>query len=168
MKSKKIITPDQALERLEALCAKSERCTDELRRKLYTWGIAAEERERIIEQLERTRFVDDERFARAYVGDKWRFSRWGKRKIMAGLATKRITGAVAREAIEEEINAEEYYEGLLEVTRERLRRTDAPDDYERGMKVMRSLIAAGFETPLAARAVREVAQSMAEEGDEAQ
>lgn len=84
------ISPDKALERLEALCAKSERCTEEVRRKLYAWRIGPEDIDSIISSLKERRYIDDERFAHAYVRDKWLFSHWGRRKILMGLAAKRI------------------------------------------------------------------------------
>lgn len=162
MISKKEITPKEALERLQALCAKSERCSDELRTKLIGWHIPSEYIEKILENLRRRRYVDDERFAHAYVRDKWLFSRWGRRKIMAGLAAKRIPSAIGRAAVADEIDEEKYYAGLLHAATGKLARISGDADYESGMKVLRSLVAAGYEPALAARAVREAAAGRAD------
>ena len=83
--------PEQALMRLESLCARSEQSTWELRQKLMRWGIDDAASGKIIEQLVKTKFVDDCRFAHAYCRDKFRFSRWGKVKITNGLVQKRIS-----------------------------------------------------------------------------
>lgn len=165
MLQKKIVTPEKALEKIETLCAKSERCTDEVRRKLITWGIPSETREEIIESLQRRRFIDDTRFAKAYVRDKWQFNHWGRRKIMAGLASKHITGEIARTAIEEEIDADAYYEKLCSLAINRLRRY-GDIGYEQGTKALRTLVAAGYETTLAARAIREAATAISTENAE--
>lgn len=167
MISRKEISPEKAQERLEALCAKSERCTDELRRKLMGWHISAEDTEAILTSLLRRKFVDDERFAHAYVRDKWQSNHWGRRKILMGLASKRIPSDVAREAVAEEIDADRYYAGLLHAARARLMRLGGTDaGYEDGVKVLRSLVVAGYETSLAARAVREAARQIADETGE--
>ncbi|WP_300300300.1 regulatory protein RecX [uncultured Muribaculum sp.] len=167
MNGRKEISADKALERLEALCAKSERCTDELRRKLVGWHIATSDIDEIISSLRRRRFVDDERFARAYVRDKWRFGHWGRRKILAGLSSKRIPSETARAAIDEEIDSGEYYNGLLHAAHTRLMRLGGADaGYEESTKVLRSLVAAGYETSLAVKALREAARIITEEGDD--
>lgn len=148
------------------LCAKSERCTDELRRKLMGWHISAEDTEAILTSLRRRKFVDDERFAHAYVRDKWQFNHWGRRKILMGLAAKRIPSDVAREAVDTEIDADRYYAGLLHAACARLMRLGGAEaGYEEGVKVLRSLVAAGYETALAARAVREAARQIADEAE---
>jgi regulatory protein len=157
MIGKKEVTPKEALERLEALCAKSERCSDELRTKLVGWRVSPAYIEKIIDSLRSRKYVDDERFAHAYVRDKWLFSRWGRRKIIAGLAAKRIPSAIGRAAVADEIDEDEYYAGLLRVAAGKLARISGEVDYETGMKVLRSLVSAGYEPGLAARAVREAA-----------
>ncbi|MDE5705414.1 regulatory protein RecX [Muribaculum sp.] len=163
---KTTISPEKALERLEALCAKSERCTEEVRRKLYAWRIGREDTDMIISSLQERRYIDDERYAHAYVRDKWLFSHWGRRKILMGLAAKRIPSDIAGEAVAEEIDPDRYYAGLLHAACARLLRLGGTDaGYEEGTKVLRSLVSAGYEPSLAARAVREAASQIAEEAE---
>lgn len=148
---------ERALERLEAMCARAERCSYELRCKLLAWGVGREDIEAILESLRERRFVDDERYARAYVRDKWQLSHWGRRKILAGLAAKRIPSATARAAVAEAIDSDEYYTRLLAIARAKLERSGGDAGYEEGMRTLRSLAAAGYEAELAARAIREAA-----------
>ena len=58
--TRKPITPQQAMIRLETLCASSEQCTYELRQKLFRWGVGSSDSEKIIESLQRRKFVNDE------------------------------------------------------------------------------------------------------------
>lgn len=165
----KTVSADEALERLEALCARSERCSDELRVKMRAWGLGRDEAEGVLASLRERRFVDDERYARAYARDRWQLSRWGRRKILAGLGAKRIPAAAARAAVAEAVGQEEYYAGLLALARTKLVRLGGRDaGYDEGMKAMRSLVAAGYEPELAARALREAAQALAEGADDGQ
>ncbi len=141
---KKTITPEMALERLEALCARSEQCTSDLLTRLYRWGVTGPSATRIIELLEDRRFVDDERFARAYVRDKYRFSRWGRRKIQAGLIAKRIARGMIDDALNE-IDGDEYREIMVSVLQAKARSMEHPDAYDNRLKLLRFGVARGFE-----------------------
>ena len=95
----KQLSPEKALMRLEELCARAEHSSGELRRKLYGWRISGTDADDIIESLRRRRFVDDERFARAFVRDKYRFNHWGRLRIRIELRAKGVDGDVIGLAI---------------------------------------------------------------------
>ncbi len=65
--------------------------------------------------LEQEGFVDDERYARAYVRGKFRINGWGRLKIRNGLRAKLIDSSLIETAIKEEINEEEYMELLKKI-----------------------------------------------------
>ena len=69
----KKVSPEQALVRLEELCVRAERCEAELRRKLMQWAIVPADADSIIASLRARRFLDETRFAAAFVRDKYRF-----------------------------------------------------------------------------------------------
>lgn len=144
--------------RLETLCAKAEHCVSELADRLYRWGIADTDRSRIIESLIERRFVDNERFAHAYVRDKYRFSRWGRRKILAGLAAKRIDRSIALSALSDEIDPDEYFATLCRLAAAYIGRMATPLDYESTVKLHRRLSAAGYESALITRALKSMSQ----------
>ena len=107
-RAKKALKPEVALMRLEALCARSEQCEGEIRRKLRLWQIGEEDADTIVRSLRRRRFVDDSRYAGAFVRDKYRFARWGRRKIELALRQKRVDADIIAEALEE-IDEDEVY-----------------------------------------------------------
>lgn len=115
MISRRPISKDEALARAQTLCAAAEMCRYEIDQKLVRWGIGRQAREEILDALEDERFLDDSRFAAAYVRDKARYSRWGRRKIAMGLAAKRVASGVAREAIAENIDEDEYVAALAQL-----------------------------------------------------
>ena len=90
MEVKRTKTPEQALRALMNVCAKSERAISDVRRSLTRWGVAPEQHQPIIDRLVRERFIDEARYAEAYVREKLNLSRWGVRKIRAALKAKRI------------------------------------------------------------------------------
>lgn len=153
--TRKKITPQRALARLEDLCARSEQCTGELTEKLYRWGIGAADRKAIIDSLVNRHFVDDRRFASAYVRDRLMFARWGRRKIAASLIQKRIPRDITDEALDE-IDDDTYHDTIKSVMKSRLRSSGpvtTRDDY---MKLLRYGIQRGFETDLTAKTIREL------------
>ncbi|HEX5112803.1 MAG TPA: RecX family transcriptional regulator, partial [Saprospiraceae bacterium] len=60
-------------------CAKAEHCTQDVVSKLNAWKVDESEVESILEQLRNENFINDARYAKAYVNDKWKLDRWGKK-----------------------------------------------------------------------------------------
>lgn len=87
-------SPEQALASLMRLCARAEKCESDARRLLRGWGIGETDTERIVERLLRDRFIDDGRYAAAFVREKLRLSGWGEYKIRAALTRKGIDRAL--------------------------------------------------------------------------
>lgn len=88
---KKTFSRSQAKLKAEAFCAYQERAQQELRDKLYEWGLHADEVEEIISELIVDNFLNEERFAIAYVSGKFRMKGWGKIKIKQGLKYKNVS-----------------------------------------------------------------------------
>lgn len=145
---KKPMSAEQATIRLEELCARSEQCTQEVREKLRKWGIGQHDSDVIVRHLTERHFIDDLRYATAYVRDKYRFSKWGRRKIYQGLAQKRIARDLADEAMDE-IDLREYANIAFNSIRLKLR--SLPDTLtiqEKREKLLRFGIGRGYETSL--------------------
>lgn len=147
MISRRQITSRQALDRLRDLCSRSEHCTAEIAKKLYSWGIGPTDSEKIIAFLCRDRYIDDERFAHAFVRDKFYFNHWGRLKIRAALAAKRIDRPTADSAMDEEITETDYEASLLTLLKAKARSIKAsPDDYDSLSKLIRFAVARGYES----------------------
>ena len=87
---KKEISEQSALQRLAALCSRGEHSSGEMLEKMRRWGLSEEAQARIMERLLRDRYVDDERFAHAFVNDKVKYNKWGRRKIEQALWQKGV------------------------------------------------------------------------------
>lgn len=139
------LTPAEALDRLQQLCGRSEQCSADIRRKLAAWGIDASQAADILQSLAAERYVDDARFARAFVRDRSRFDRWGRRKIRQALIIKRIHPDVLVQALDT-IDEADYTEGLQRLVKARLAREE-PGHQGRD-RVLRAMLARGFEATL--------------------
>ncbi len=87
---KRTKTPDQASAALMRLCARAEKCEGDALRLMRGWGLAEHDAEQVLARLVRERFIDDRRYAEAFVREKIRLSGWGEYKIRAALQRKGI------------------------------------------------------------------------------
>lgn len=149
--TKKPADPEALLKRMAGLCAKSEQCTFDIRTKLYKAGLQKEKREEIIDYLTTHLYLDDARFARSFASYKVRFGAWGKRKIHAALAAKRISSATISAALDA-IADEDYAAALTRVVEAKKREIDISDREGRA-KLYRQLLARGFESDIISRLI---------------
>lgn len=140
---KKEITEQQALSRLMALCARGEHSSGEMLQKMRLWGLADEAQARIMERLTKDRFVDDERFARAFVNDKIKYNQWGRRKIEQALWAKGVDRDVQQRVLDA-VDEEEYIKVLRPLLRSKERSITARNEFERQMKLIRFAQSRGF------------------------
>ena len=136
-----------ALLKLEAYCASGEHCVNDVRIKLDKYDLSQDQSERIIEKLKETGFVDEQRYARAFVHDKLLFAKWGRLKISAMLWQKRLPQNIIDEALEN-INDDDYIAVLKEVINSKKSAIKARSDYEYSVKLIKSVASRGFEIPL--------------------
>lgn len=144
------ISPQIALERLAGVCARQEVSEYDAREKLRRWGIASADATRILERLIDESFISDERFARAFVRDKYRFAGWGRRKIAIGLAAKRIERSIIAEALDEAVDEDEYRSRLEALLRAKARSLppELHSTFEGRQKLYIFAAARGFESSL--------------------
>ncbi len=137
---------ERAIESLMLSCAKSERCISDIRRSLYRWRMNEADYEPIIRRLVEEKFVDEERYARAYVRDKMNGSGWGRRKIELGLKAKGIPKETIEEALRQ-IEPERQSDKLEAMLRRRwLRERDkAKGRYELRNKLVRWAMGRGYD-----------------------
>lgn len=146
---KKPLNPAAELIRLEALCNRAEHCTHEIVDKLRRKGYSSMQIAEITRSLRDNRFIDDRRFAAAYVHDKYAFSGWGRLKIKNGLRAKFISPDIIDDVMAEEIEPRGYLISAFRAIRARLR-TLPPDlpRPEARLKLMRYATSRGYETPV--------------------
>jgi regulatory protein len=136
-------TEQEAYLALAALCAQAEHCQWEMTEKMRRWELSDEAQARIMERLVKERYVDDERYARAFVKDKVRYNKWGRRKIEQALWQKHIDNDI-RQRILDEIDDEEYLSILRPLLQQKRKSTKAQSDYELNQKLIRFALSRGY------------------------
>lgn len=133
-----------ALNKAMAMCSKKECCRHDIIEKAASWGIGRAESEKIIDSLTKEKFIDEQRYASAFVRDKFNHNRWGKVKIAAGLKMKGLPSDLIRESLEL-IDNDEYRQALEKLISVQRKKVKAGNQYELKGKLMRFALSRGFE-----------------------
>jgi regulatory protein len=141
------LTKAEAYLKAASFCAYQERCRQEVREKLYTYELPGNETEEILEKLENEKFLDEQRFARAFAGGKFRLKKWGKAKIRQELKMRAIPDVYIRKALEE-INGEEYISVLNSLLEKKKSSERLKNTMEDKQKLLRFALSKGYEQDL--------------------
>jgi len=146
-KSKPVYDKRAASAKAENYCAYQERSQQEVRDKLYDWGLHHDEVEEVITELILNNFLNEERFALAYVSGKFNIKRWGKIKIKQGLKLKRVPEKMIIKALNT-INYDDYLGAILAAAEKKAPFIAEKDPYKKKYKLITYLMGKGFESNL--------------------
>ncbi len=114
---------EKKLEKLRKYCAYQDRCHFEVRNKLIALQVYGEDLERIIIELIKGNFLNEERFARSYARGKFRMKKWGKKRIIAELNQRQISDYCIKKGLEE-IEDDEYDNVLRQIIIDRINQSE--------------------------------------------
>ena len=140
---KKEKTEEEAFLQLASLCANAEHCQYEMLEKMKRWELSDEAQARVMARLIEERYVDERRYARAFVKDKIRYNKWGRRKVQQGLWMKRIDKEIQDEVLDD-IDEKEYLDVLKPLLKQQRKSIKANSDYELNQKLVRFAYGRGF------------------------
>jgi regulatory protein len=132
------------LSRIRKYCAYQDRSQQEVRDKLYTYGLHRKEVEQIIAHLITENFLNEERFAIAYAGGKFRMKQWGRIKIKTALKQKKISDYCIRIALKQ-ISEKDYRKTLDKLIEEKAKSVKEENPLKKKYKVAQYAISRGFE-----------------------
>lgn len=137
----------EALQRAAALCSRQEQCSGHIREKLEEWHVSEHNAERIVKKLQEEKFLDDRRYAKLFVRDKFRLNGWGKIKISYMLRRKGIGSESIQEALDQ-IDDKSYYQICADLIKEKSATLKEKNMYSRKAKLFRFASGRGFESDL--------------------
>ncbi len=149
------MTFKEALVKASGICARQEKCISDIEKKLYDWGVTPEIREQVIDQLIKEKFIDEERYTRFYIKDKFVFNRWGKIKIKWQLKAKNIYGKNVDEELSN-INDQEYRDTLIQLLTNKRKSIKDPDKFKIKSSLVRFASSRGFEPDLIYQTIDEI------------
>ena len=153
-KSKPIYDKRSALVKAESYCAYQERAQQEVRDKLYDWGLHHDEVEEVITELIITNFLNEERFAMSYVSGKFNIKKWGKIKIKQGLKLKKVPEKMIIKALNS-IDYDKYLQTILAAAEKKSAVLVENDKYKRKYKLVTYLMGKGFESNLISEVLKD-------------
>lgn len=133
--------------RAQSYCAFQERSQQEVRDKLYFWGLKYLDVENLLAELIADGFLNEERFALAYAGGKHRIKKWGKYKIKQGLKQKSVSEPLIRAALSS-LDPDEYRVNLSELLQKKAALLSEKDPFKRRLKLQNYALGKGYEQAL--------------------
>lgn len=139
----------KAKQKIAHYCAYQERCQQEVRSKLYQYGLYKNQVEETLAWLITEGYLNEERFAKTFAGGKFRVKKWGKLKIEQALKQKQLSSYCIRKGMAE-IDTDEYAHTLTQLAKHKWNnyQQSVPDTFTRRQKTARFLIAKGYEPDL--------------------
>lgn len=147
------LSPEKAHAKAQSYCAYQERSQQEVRDKLYDWGLHSAQVEQLISTLIQDNFLNEERFALAFAQGKLRIKGWGKLKIKQALKFKRVSDKLIQKALKS-LDDEEYVQKLSAVFEKKDRLLNEKDAFKRRYKLQLYLSSRGFESDLIAEVLK--------------
>ena len=145
IKQPKTKTPEQALQSLMRMCARSERSSGDALRLMKRWCVADDAARKVLSKLQADRFIDDARYAEAFVRDKLNLNGWGVYKIKSALRTKGVSKDIIDEVIAPMIEATDMKERLEDIMKRKLRTLKYSSAYDAKNKLIRFAASRGYE-----------------------
>lgn len=155
---KRTKTPEEALASLMRQCARMERCSADALRLMRSWQIEPEMTQEILQQLLKERFIDDRRYAEAFVREKVSLSAWGEYKIKATLKRKGISDEIIREVMESSDNIQDTAR-LKERLGRKLRTVKYKNLYDLRTKLIRHGFSLGFSMDDVIKTVEDITKN---------
>jgi len=149
----KISNPEVALTKAEHFCAYQERSQQEVRDKLYEWGLLPDAVEQTISRLIEGNFLNEDRFAKAYVKGKFNQKAWGKIKIKQGLKLKRVPDVLIKKALQT-IDLDDYTAALTRLLEKKAASVTEKNEFKRRYKLQQYAMSRGYEADLIAEVLK--------------
>ena len=129
------------LARAAKYCSQSEHCAYDVKQKLFQWGCCdTNEQSKVIDYLTKEKFIEEERYCRAFVHDKMLYQGWGRIKLRMALREKRLTDSAIDMALDT-INDEEYMTILSRLIEQKKRQTKGECEQQ---KLLKFALSRGF------------------------
>lgn len=144
-KQQQRLTPQQALPKLRQYCAYQERCHSEVKEKLYGYGVYGDDADSIVSTMIEEDYLNEERFAIAFAGGKFRMKQWGKVKIRYELKQKQVSAYCIKRALQS-IQVEAYENTLQKLAEQKLKTLKSEKNiFIKKRKLQDFLLQRGFE-----------------------
>ncbi len=155
---------EEVLHRMAAYCSTAERSVQDVEKKIKGYDLSYDSCTRIIERLLKEKFIDETRFAKAFVNDKLRFNQWGRIRLNCELQKKKIDSSIRTEVLSG-IDESLYLSTLQSLLKTKARTIKSGIPREKYYKLMRYATGRGFETELIHKIIQSLINDNEASGD---
>ena len=148
-------SPAEALSKIYRYCAYQERSHREVKNKLFEYGLRSSEVDEILSQLITEGFLNEERYAKAFVGGKFRMMKWGRVKIQRALEAEGLTPKCISRGLAE-IDTKDYSKTLVSLIKKKSTQTTEPNLFKKKNKIAQFVIGKGYEPELVWESINEL------------
>ena len=147
----------EAKQKIASYCAYQERCQQEVRTKLYSYGLYRDQVDELMAWLITENFLNEERFAQTYAGGKFRVKKWGRFKITQALKQKDISDYCIKKGMQE-IDEEDYLITIKQLVDKKIKELapKTPNPFQLKNKISKYIISKGFEPDLVWSVLKEI------------
>ena len=153
--SKKKLTPAEALSKIYKYCAYQERSHLEVKRKLYSYQLYTSEVDELLSRLITEGFLNEERYAKAFAGGKFRIKKWGRNKILHQLEAQGLTKRCIESGLKE-LDSSSYHRTLTDILEKKSSQVIELNLFKKRDKVARFAIYKGYEAELVWKLVKDI------------
>lgn len=158
MLPQKSLTKEQVYQKLKHYCAYQDRCHSEVKTKAYSFGLRKSDVEELVSRLIEENCLNEERFAKAFAGGKFRVKQWGRMKIIGDLKQKQISSYCITVALGE-IDENKYKQVLHRLAVKRWNSIKGPgiNLFVKMTKTRNFLLLKGYEPALVSFEIKHLA-----------
>lgn len=142
--NKKKLSKNEATPKIEYFCNYQERCHSEVKEKLYSYGLNSTEVAELLESLVKKGLLNEQRFAIAFAGGKFRQKNWGRTKIIRELKLRQISDYCIKKAMAE-IDESDYKNTIRRTAEKYITSIKSGSDFQKKQKLIKYLLNRGFE-----------------------
>lgn len=149
------LTQDQILQKLESFCSYRERCITEINQRLYQLKADANDYDLYINHLKENNFLNETRFANSFARGKNSIKKWGRKKILMELKSKKIDDSTIQQSLQQ-IDEGMYLIKLQDVLEKKNRIIKETDMFKRKQKLIQFAMQKGYETEIIFEALKNI------------
>lgn len=149
------LSKEQAWQKIKHYCAYQERSHNEVKNKLYGFGLYKSEVEELLSKAIEEDYLNEERFAEMFAGGKFRMKHWGKVKIVYELRLKGVSSYNINRGLKSIPDAD-YRKTLQKLAEEKWNSLKGEHPLSRQAKTTSYLQQKGYEIPLIQQAIQAV------------
>jgi regulatory protein len=145
----------EAREKIQRYCAYQERSHKEVRARLFDYGLDRNDVEELIAHLITSNFLNEERYAKAFAGGKFRMKKWGRLKIIHALETQGLTANCITSGLKE-IDGDDYEKVIHDFLVRKNDEVSEENIYAQRDKISKAAILKGYEPELVWKILRTI------------